>query len=300
MYNLFIELVKAAGLDNGRFLVRTRDGKPGEYVLCVVFKGKPTHHLISKNEDGNLTVNKKTFGGHKKIADLVSELSTKTAGWPVPLDKPVAREGEGAEAAAAPKVAAAKKSPTKKAAGGKGVYVHKGISREKAEELVTNAGLQDGRFLLRTREGKPGEYVLCVCFKGKPTHHLMGKNADGVYIINKKSYGDFKKPAQLISHLSKKGPGWPVALDKPVYVEAKGGGGDGAAKAAAKEAKAAAMAKAKAEKEEADKAAAAEAAKAKEKNPKKKAMAEKKKETKKKTAPGWLQGTITREKAECK
>lgn len=221
--------------------MRTREGKPGEYVLCVVFKGKPTHHLIVKNPDGILTINKKTFSGHKKIADLISALSSKTAGWPVALDKPVNREGADS---AALKVAA-KKTPAKKKAAGKGVYVHKGISREKAEELVTKAGLDDGRFLLRTREGKPGEYVLCVCFKGKPTHHLMGKNANGVYIINKKSYGDFKKPAQLIAHLGKKGPGWPVALDKPVYVERKGGGDDGAAKAAAmtaKEAKAAALA----------------------------------------------------------
>jgi len=138
------ELVKAAGLDNGRFLVRTREGKPGEYVLCVVFKGKPTHHLIGKNPDGNLTVNKKTFGGHKKIADLISELSSKTAGWPVALDKPVNREGADS---AAPKVAA-KKTPAKKTAAGKGVYVHKGISREKAEELVTKAGLDDGRFFV--------------------------------------------------------------------------------------------------------------------------------------------------------
>ena len=39
-------------------------------MLCVVFKGKPTHHLVSKNEEAQYTVNKKTFGGHTKLADV--------------------------------------------------------------------------------------------------------------------------------------------------------------------------------------------------------------------------------------
>lgn len=82
-------LVTEAGLDDGRFLLRTREGKKGEYVLCVVYKGKPTHHLCSKNEEGLYAVNKKTYGGHEKISALVAQLSKKTAGWPVPLDKPV-------------------------------------------------------------------------------------------------------------------------------------------------------------------------------------------------------------------
>lgn len=56
-----------AGLDDGRFLVRTRDNKPGEYVLCVVYKGKPTHHLIAKNEAGIYAINKKTFGEYNKV-----------------------------------------------------------------------------------------------------------------------------------------------------------------------------------------------------------------------------------------
>jgi len=63
----FTELMVKAGLDEGRFLVRTRDNKPGEYVLCVVYKGKPTHHLIAKNEAGIYAINKKTFGEYNKV-----------------------------------------------------------------------------------------------------------------------------------------------------------------------------------------------------------------------------------------
>jgi len=55
------------------------------------------------------------------------------------------------------------------------------------------AGLDDGRFLVRSRDNKVGEYVLCVVYKGKPTHHLIAKNPDGIYCINKKSYGEYTK-----------------------------------------------------------------------------------------------------------
>jgi len=213
-------LVTAAGLDDGRFLVRTRDGNhKGEYVLCVVFKEKPTHHLITKTEDGDLQVNKKTFGGHKDVANLVDVLKTKQPGWPVPLDKPVAVAGAAAAVPAAAAAPKAKKGSVKKASG-KGSYVHKGVSREECEALVTEAGLEDGRFLVR--QTKPNQFAICVVYKGKPTHHLMVPNAEGFYTVNKKQFGEYKKPAEMIKHLSKKQAGWPVPLDKPVYVVAKG------------------------------------------------------------------------------
>lgn len=60
-----------AGLDDGRFLVRTRENKPGEYVLCVVYKGKPTHHLIAKNAEGIYAINKKTYGNNKTIEEVI-------------------------------------------------------------------------------------------------------------------------------------------------------------------------------------------------------------------------------------
>eukprot|EP00039_Didymoeca_costata_P018413 m.333341 g.333341 ORF g.333341 m.333341 type:complete len:394 (-) comp17127_c0_seq1:92-1273(-) len=198
-------LISEAGQDDGRFLVRTR--KKDEYVLCVVYKGKPTHHLIVKGEDGIFLINKKTYGGHSTIKALIEQLSKKTPGWPVPLDKPVKRkEAEGD----APKKT--KKKSSKKSAN----YLHGPITREEAEEKIANAGLDDGRFLLRSREGKPDQYVLCVVYKGKPTHHLISKGENG-FIINKKKYGDHNTVQELISQLAQPGtPGWPVPLDKPV------------------------------------------------------------------------------------
>lgn len=62
------------------------------------------------------------------------------------------------------------------------------MSREDAEALVAEHGTNDGQFLVREREGREGkdEYVLCVVYKGKPTHHLIAKDANGMFAINKK------------------------------------------------------------------------------------------------------------------
>eukprot|EP00048_Salpingoeca_helianthica_P024680 m.251606 g.251606 ORF g.251606 m.251606 type:complete len:56 (+) comp95263_c0_seq1:306-473(+) len=40
-------MLSAAGLTDGRFLVRERQGNPGDYVLSIVYRTRPTHHLIT-------------------------------------------------------------------------------------------------------------------------------------------------------------------------------------------------------------------------------------------------------------
>lgn len=88
-------LIKEQGLQSGQFLVRQREGQPGQYVLCVAYKNKPTHHLVAKNDDGNYCVNKKVYGaGSSDIVEAISVLQQPTvAGWPVPLLHPVAARG---------------------------------------------------------------------------------------------------------------------------------------------------------------------------------------------------------------
>jgi hypothetical protein len=46
---------------DGDFLVRTRDINSPDYILVLIFKGKPTHHLMQKNPAGHLTINKKVY-----------------------------------------------------------------------------------------------------------------------------------------------------------------------------------------------------------------------------------------------
>ena len=70
----------------GSFCVRARGGVPDEYVLCVVYKGNATHHLIKKADDGNLSVNKKQYGQHTTIEQLIGKLGKLgVPGWPVRL-----------------------------------------------------------------------------------------------------------------------------------------------------------------------------------------------------------------------
>ena len=56
---------------------------------------------------------------------------------------------------------------------------------------LTEAGCEPGQFLVRSRgAANPNDYVLCAAYKGKPTHHLIIKDAEsGNYLINKKAYG---------------------------------------------------------------------------------------------------------------
>lgn len=93
-------------------------------------------------------------------------------------------------------------------------WVHGELSREEAEAIVKAKGLKDGRYLVRKREGQPGQYVLCVVYKNKPTHHLVAKDGDGLYAVNKKVYGDgFTDMPSAIAVLRQPGvKGWPVPL----------------------------------------------------------------------------------------
>ena len=43
----------------GRFAVRARE-QANQWVLSVNFRGKPTHHLCNKDDDGAVCVNKKS------------------------------------------------------------------------------------------------------------------------------------------------------------------------------------------------------------------------------------------------
>lgn len=50
-------------MENGQFFIYQREGKDidEEVALCVVYKGKGTHHLL-QHVDGNWIINKKSFG----------------------------------------------------------------------------------------------------------------------------------------------------------------------------------------------------------------------------------------------
>ena len=59
------EKVLAHNDESGTFAVRKTQGR---ISLCVIYKSKATHHIISKDpEDGVFQVNKKKYGSPKSL-----------------------------------------------------------------------------------------------------------------------------------------------------------------------------------------------------------------------------------------
>lgn len=71
----------------GKFLLRDRPDYPKQYILSVVYKGKPTHHLIARQSDSrDFTVNNMSCGaGVNTLAAVVASRRVEAPRWPVPL-----------------------------------------------------------------------------------------------------------------------------------------------------------------------------------------------------------------------
>jgi len=93
---------------NGRFLFRDAKGKPGEFILSVVYKGKGTHHAVAATEEGFLTINKMA-SDKTDFGAFVEYLGSKqkVVKWPVPLVEGVPGDAETAQASRAEAIAAA-------------------------------------------------------------------------------------------------------------------------------------------------------------------------------------------------
>jgi hypothetical protein len=84
------------GKKDGRFLVRPREGKPEEYVLGVVFRGRPTHHLVAKGDNGKILINKRSYGDCYTIREVILALAKPSVpGWPAQLLEGVGKDGLG-------------------------------------------------------------------------------------------------------------------------------------------------------------------------------------------------------------
>jgi hypothetical protein len=74
VYLCTIALILSDGNEDGKFMVRLRSGSQTDFVLTVVYRGKPTHHLVLLGGDGLYTINRKAYGQHNAI-DQVSHTS---------------------------------------------------------------------------------------------------------------------------------------------------------------------------------------------------------------------------------
>lgn len=94
------------------------------------------------------------------------------------------------------------------------------FGKDQVEALLEDEGLDDGRFLVRNVLGKAEHYILSVVYKGKPTHHPIAPNDSGRLVLNKSTWNESRTIEQLVEALEYTQAGWPVPLDKPVWMDA--------------------------------------------------------------------------------
>ena len=128
-----------------------------QYVLSIMFKGKPTHHQMSVGEGGKLGINGgKRYGcDTTSVVDFVNNLQTKPEGWPVQMKVfiPAANAQQAQANPEPPEPAAGAGAGSKKG----GIYISTShpwlygmdIDKAAAEELLGALGNKDGQFLVR-------------------------------------------------------------------------------------------------------------------------------------------------------
>jgi hypothetical protein len=235
-------LAKDGKTTNGRFLVR-QHGDTNNMVLSLVYRNKPTQHLIAKDGDGYLTVNKKRYGDHTDIHSLVAAISSDPVpdNWPIRLCEAVSSDGKVSEirgGVVRSKKASAKKASVKKAASSAGSakkassagsakkapWLHDKMSNPEADAKLKPKIDEDGSFIVRVHNAAQSQYVISVIYRGKPTHHLCVAPDDQVSTINKKATGATGL-VETIALIRTKQPGvWPVPLKSHISNSSSGGG----------------------------------------------------------------------------
>eukprot|EP00049_Salpingoeca_infusionum_P009044 m.150021 g.150021 ORF g.150021 m.150021 type:complete len:619 (-) comp14218_c0_seq1:274-2130(-) len=183
--------------DDGTFLVRLRGEDTTQFVLTLVFRKRPTHHLIQSTPEQLLTINGKLFGEFLDLDQLITRLqeSPPPPGWPVVLTTKIANESAS--------------GPKKPSLDG---LIHPVISKKEAEAVLEERKLKAGIFLIRPRAADdPNALVLSLPFRGKCTHHLLQKKDEG-FTVNGKLIEGATTFEEAIASLRVKSSSWPVSL----------------------------------------------------------------------------------------
>ena len=238
--------------EDGVFIIERHPQFDDKFVLNVTFQGRPTRHLMEKNNDGHFTINRRQYGDFSTIEDLVRALSdanTLPQGWPVRLANLVIPDAEvelldsdNADGGDVTIVAAARPRSPSLAADADGLFPAELIDFSIPSEWQN--GLTSGKEaavaeLMRFKKpetekiadgicffekhAEAGKTVMNVTFKGRPTRHLIEQNGDGIFTVNRKAFGDHVALEGLLRALSMDPlpGGWPVRLAKVVLLAAE-------------------------------------------------------------------------------
>uniref|UniRef100_A0A914X129 Tyrosine-protein kinase n=1 Tax=Plectus sambesii TaxID=2011161 RepID=A0A914X129_9BILA len=91
-------------------------------------------------------------------------------------------------------------------------WLHGLIMREEAERMLTNK--PDGTFLVRESTNYPGDYTLCMAFKGKTEHYRIYQQKPGKFTCDDEEF--FDNLTQLISHYKRDADGLCHRLVTPI------------------------------------------------------------------------------------
>eukprot|EP00049_Salpingoeca_infusionum_P006075 m.100957 g.100957 ORF g.100957 m.100957 type:complete len:554 (+) comp13187_c0_seq4:254-1915(+) len=189
------ELMMAQGQADGDFFVRPRGD---DYVLVLLFKGKPTSHLMSE-QGGTWLINKRKYGPASSMEELVEMLRKPVKGWPQQLLRPIVKEPPLVE---------------------EGVYsepwIYGTMSRAEAEDHMNKHGGKNGDFFVRKRDGK-SQYVLILMFRERVTQHILEMGEDKQWRINKMLFeGHADSLNAVVKHLRGVVSKWPQRLLRPI------------------------------------------------------------------------------------
>lgn len=239
----------------GTFLFRKKgtDLTGNSMVLSVIYKGTPTHHLMTREaKGGDWTVNKHTCEGATNVKQVAALLRKKMPWWPVPLVHPVMKGGTTDDSSGGGETKKPKKSTSSDAGGDVGSSGDGEAKKPKKsgaksptwlrKDLTTKAAAQaaieehchgdvdgkDGVFVVWPKPNSSGSaYVVSVVFKSKVSHHVAMETDEGTWAINKKPCGTSSSILALVKFLGKKRPFWPVPLSHGIGSTKQGVRGGG-------------------------------------------------------------------------
>lgn len=208
--------------EDGKFLFRASKENDLEYILSVVYKGKPTHHQVVRRAVGDsFTVNKTMTTSSTSLVQLHEYLTQERPKWPVALATGVQNSQNNCDTgeviAQARTIVDANTKPPKDGVEDTGPFFHGEMSKDVSEKLLlANGGAgQSGKFLFRCK-GKM--LILSVVYKKVATHHAIDREKIGAELILSKSPTGCVSIPELTEFLNqkRKTPKWPVPLTEGV------------------------------------------------------------------------------------
>jgi hypothetical protein len=201
-------MLVADGGSDGKHLVRSKAGSTDSFILSVIYRNTPTHHVLAREADGaEFTLNKQPTG-ETTIEGVLRAYRSKRPKWPVALTDLVRPIGGSAAKVAKASVSDAKcpflhTAPLKKSA-------------VNALLLADNGAEVPGKFLVWSKGVSTDEFILAVIYKGNATHHPLVREAEGLEFTLNGQPTTQTTVAGVCDVYREKRPKWPVPLTEGV------------------------------------------------------------------------------------